>query len=99
VHEKPTVKLHLSAIRALFDWLVVKQAIEMNPAHAVRGPKLVVAKGKTPPLTADDGRTLLASIETNTRVDGGAGVTNKTLLRGSQLFLKSQRLSERSLEW
>ena len=35
---KPTVKLHLAAIRMLFDWLVVGQVIAVNPAHAVAGP-------------------------------------------------------------
>jgi Protein of unknown function (DUF1501) len=34
---KPTVKQHLAAIRMLFDWLVVGQVLDMNPAHAVRG--------------------------------------------------------------
>ncbi|GEM_PF-6257460 len=33
----------------------------MNPAHAVRGPKYVVKKGKTPVLTADEARELLDS--------------------------------------
>ena len=32
---KPTVKLHLAAIRMLFDWLVVGQVLAVNPAHAV----------------------------------------------------------------
>ena len=32
---KPTVKLHLAAIRMLFDWLVVGQVLGVNPAHAV----------------------------------------------------------------
>jgi site-specific recombinase XerC len=36
---KPTVKQHLAAIWALFNWMVVGQAIEMNPAASVRGPK------------------------------------------------------------
>lgn len=35
----------------------------MNPAHAVRGPKYVVRKGKTPVLSADEARELLDSIE------------------------------------
>ena len=36
---KPTVKLHLAAVRMLFDSLVVGQVLAINPAHAVRGPK------------------------------------------------------------
>src|SRR5579862_9039842 len=50
----------------LFDWLVVGNVIEANPAHAVRGPKHVVKKGKTPVLTADEARILLDSIDTST---------------------------------
>jgi site-specific recombinase XerC len=33
------VKQHLAALRMLFDWLVVGHALEVNPAHAVRGTK------------------------------------------------------------
>ena len=62
----PSVKLHLAAIRMLFDWLVVGQVIAMNPATSVRGPKHSVRKGKTPVLTAHEARTLLDSIETDT---------------------------------
>jgi site-specific recombinase XerD len=58
----PTVKQHLAALRMLFDWLVTGQIIESNPAHAVRGPKYVVKKGKTPVLDADEARALLDSI-------------------------------------
>jgi site-specific recombinase XerD len=58
----PTVKQHLAALRMLFDWLVTGQVIPVNPAHAVRGPKHVVKKGKTPVLTAEEARELLDSI-------------------------------------
>ncbi len=33
----PSVKLHLAALRVLFDWLVVGQQLPANPASAVRG--------------------------------------------------------------
>jgi integrase len=46
----------------LFDWLVVGHVVNVNPAHAVRGPKHSVKKGKTPVLTAEEARTLLDSI-------------------------------------
>jgi site-specific recombinase XerD len=61
--EPPTVKQHLAAIRMLFDWLVVGQVLPTNPAAAVRGPKYVVKKGKTPVLTPDQARRLLDSID------------------------------------
>jgi integrase/recombinase XerD len=50
----------------LFDWLVVGHIVEVNPAHAVRGPKHVVKKGKTPVLTADEARILIDSIDVST---------------------------------
>jgi site-specific recombinase XerD len=70
---KPTVKQHLAALRMLFDWLVIGQVIDVNPAHAVRGPKYRVKKGKTPILTRDEARALLDSIpvtKTQKREDG-----------------------------
>jgi site-specific recombinase XerD len=65
---KPTVKQHLAAIRMLFDYLVTGQVVPFNPAHAVRGPKHVVKKGKTPVLSAEDARQLLDAIDTSTIV-------------------------------
>lgn len=62
----PTVKLHLAAIRMLFDFLVVGQVLPVNPAASVRGPKHVVSKGKTPVLSAEEARQLLDSIDTRT---------------------------------
>jgi len=64
-HERspPTVKLHLAAIRMLFDWLVVGQVLPVNPAASVRGPKHVVKKGKTPVLTASEARQLIDAID------------------------------------
>ena len=60
---RPTVKQHLAAIRMLFDWLIVGQVLAINPAHPVRGPKHIVKRGKTPVLTEDQARHLLASIK------------------------------------
>jgi site-specific recombinase XerD len=65
---KPTVKQHLAAIRMLFDWLIIGQVLALNPAHAVRGPKHVVRRGKTPVLTEEQARRLLESIDTSTLV-------------------------------
>ncbi len=65
----PTVKLRLAAIRHLFDWLVTGQVMQINPAAAVRGPKHVVRKGKTPVLDASEVRTLLDSINGTSHID------------------------------
>lgn len=61
---KPTRKQHLAAVRMLFDWLVVGQVVPVNPAHAVRGPRYSVRKGKTPVLDPDQARLLLDGIDT-----------------------------------
>ncbi len=64
----PTAKQHLASIRMLFDWLVIGQIVESNPASSVRGPKHVVKKGKTPVLLGEEARHLLDNIKTNTVV-------------------------------
>jgi site-specific recombinase XerC len=65
---KPTVKQHLAAVRMCFDWLVTGGVLIVNPAHAVRGPKHVVKRRKTPVLTTDQARLLLDSIDASTLV-------------------------------
>src|SRR5882762_290416 len=65
---KPTVKQNLAAIRMCFDWLVTGQVLAVNPAHAVRGPKHVVKRGKTPVLSIEDARMLIDSIDATTLV-------------------------------
>ena len=61
--QAPTVKVHLAAIRSLFDFLVTGHVVMTNPAASVRGPKHVVKKGSTPVLLADEARQLLNSID------------------------------------
>ena len=65
-HAVPTVKLRLAAIRHLFDWMVTGQVMPSNPAHAVRGPSYSTKKGKTPVLSPEEARHLLASIPADT---------------------------------
>ena len=60
---KASVKQHLATIRGLYDWLIVGQVLPHNPASAVRGPRLVVKKGKTPILDEEQAKELLASID------------------------------------
>lgn len=64
----PSVKQHLAAVRMLFDYLVTGGLMPFNPASAVRGPKYVVKKGKTPVLSAGQARKLLDSIATDSIV-------------------------------
>jgi len=72
----PTVKQHLAAIRMLFDWLATGGILPFNPASAVRGPKHVVKRGKTPVLDAREARQLLDSIDAGTP----AGLRDRALI-------------------
>jgi integrase/recombinase XerD len=58
----PTKKQHLSALRCFFDRLVLRHAVALNPAASVRGERYSLSEGKTPEITVDQERALLASI-------------------------------------
>ena len=62
----PTAKLRLAALRHLFDWLVIGQIIPVNPAAAVRGPRHIVRRGKTPVLDPQEARQLIDAIDITT---------------------------------
>jgi site-specific recombinase XerD len=72
----PTVKLHLAAIRHLFDWLVTGQVVPVNPASSVRGPAHAARTGKTPVLEPAEARALLDSIDVTTP----AGLRDRALI-------------------
>lgn len=60
-----TVKQYLASIKMLYDWLLIRQVVTHNPAAAVRGPKLVIHRGKTPVLDEDTARSFFAAIDTS----------------------------------
>jgi site-specific recombinase XerD len=62
----PTAKLRLAALRHLFDWLVIGQIMPVNPAAAVRGPRHIVRRGKTPVLDPAEARQLIDEIDITT---------------------------------
>jgi site-specific recombinase XerC len=62
----PTAKLRLAALRHLFDWMVIGQIMPVNPAAAVRGPRHIVRRGKTPVLDPAEARQLIDAIDTTT---------------------------------
>jgi integrase len=55
-------------LRGFFDGLVLRHVVVLNPAASVRGVKETVLEGKTPAITIDQARTLIASIETTRTV-------------------------------
>src|SRR5438270_7319158 len=56
--------LHLAALRGFFDRLVNRHVVILNPAASVKGVKDTVVEGKTPEISIDQARTLLASVDT-----------------------------------
>lgn len=83
----PTVKQHLAALRMFCDYLVIGQVLPTNPCHAVRGPKHVVKKGKTPVLSAKQARDLLDSIKVSyTHPLSGVATPNMMGLRDRALI-------------
>ena len=63
-----TKKLHLAAIRHLFDELVNRHVVVLNPAASVRGMRYQVVEGKTPEITTQQARKLLKSIDISTPI-------------------------------
>lgn len=64
----PTKKVHLSALRAFFDLLVMRHVMVLNPAASVRSDRYQVVEGKTPEMQIEQARKLLASIDQGTLV-------------------------------
>ncbi len=60
-----TKKVELAALRHFFDQLVMRHAVILNPAASVRGERLVVVEGKTPEITVEQARGLLAGVDTS----------------------------------
>jgi integrase/recombinase XerD len=60
----------------MFDWLATGGILPFNPATAVRGPKHVVKRGKTPVLAPDKARQLHNSIDVNSH----AGLRDRALI-------------------
>ena len=64
-----TRKQHLAALRHYFDGLVMRHAIILNPALSVRGDRYQVVEGKTPEITVEGARKLLASIGSGSSIE------------------------------
>ena len=93
----PTVKQHLAAIRMCFDWLTSGGVIDFNPASSVRGPKHVVKQGKTPVLTADEAKDLLASIIPEKKKQPAPATQTATPTRRSNPSRTIAQLRDRAL--
>lgn len=65
----PSKKLYLAAIRSFFDVLVQRHVIVLNPASSVRTERYSVVEGKTPEISIEQARKLLASIRVEQVID------------------------------
>jgi site-specific recombinase XerD len=100
----PTAKLRLAALRHLFDWMVIGQIMPTSPAAAVRGPRHVVRRGKTPALAPAEARQLIDAIDTSTVIGlrdraliglmlySFARIGAATGMRVEDVYLQSRRL-------
>ncbi|OWK46470.1 phage integrase family protein [Fimbriiglobus ruber] len=61
----PSKKLALAALRALFDRLVNRHVLILNPAATVRGERYQVQEGRTPEISAEQVRQLLGEVDTS----------------------------------
>ena len=68
-------RLALAALRRFFDLLVTRHAVLLNPFQSVRGPPRSTHDGKTPEITPDQARSLLASLD----LSQPAGVRDRAL--------------------
>jgi integrase/recombinase XerD len=65
----PSKKMHMAALRAFLDVLVQRHVLVLNPALSVRTERYSVVEGRTPEITVDQARRLLASIKIKSVVD------------------------------
>ena len=56
-------KVALAALRQFFDVLVTRHAVVLNPFLSVRGPRQDTRRGKTPEITVEQTRELLAAMD------------------------------------
>ena len=69
----PTQNQALAGLRHFFDTLVARHAAVLNPFQSVRGVRHPFGEGRTPEVTVDQARQLLASIKTATCTGFGTG--------------------------
>src|SRR3954453_1053391 len=80
-HTKPSVALHLAAIKRLFAFLVTGGVLKRSPAVEVKGPTFSRKIGATPITSTQEVRRLLDSLPT----DDLAGLRDRALI-GTLLF-------------
>src|SRR4051794_154086 len=80
-HTKPSVALHLAAIKRLFAFLVAGGTLKRSPAVEVKGPTFSRRVGATPVTSTEEVRKLLDSLP----MDSLVGLRDRALI-GTLLF-------------
>src|SRR3954466_3506375 len=80
-HTRPSVALHLAAIKRLFAFLVTGRTLKRSPAVEVKGPTFSRRVGATPVTSTEEVRRLLDGLP----VDSLVGLRDRALL-GTLLF-------------
>jgi integrase/recombinase XerD len=80
---------YLSALRGFFDRMVQRHVVLHNPAASVSGVKEMVVEGKTPEITIDQARKLIASV--------GTTYTVKVNRQGAQEIVSVVGLRDRAI--
>lgn len=83
-HAAPIPKLRLAAIRRLFDWLVIRQVVAVNPAASVRGPTHAIRNGQGLGAGPEEVRALLDGIDARMH----AGLRDRVLIALMVFFLR-----------
>lgn len=83
----PTKNQRLAAIRSFFSWMVKGGVLSENPAAEIRCIKHKVTQGKTPVLSDDEMRELLASID----ISNVMGLRDRALI--GVMFFSFARIS------
>ena len=65
----PSKKVHLAAIRSFFDVLVQRHVVLLNPASSVKTERFSVSEGRTPEISVEQSRRLLAAIRLESVAD------------------------------
>lgn len=61
-----TIRRKLAALSSLFDYLCERNAVDLNPVRGTKRPKVETQEGKTPALSDDQVRALLAAPDAHT---------------------------------
>ncbi|HEX4131483.1 MAG TPA: site-specific integrase [Pirellulales bacterium] len=94
----PSKKLHLSAIRTFFDVLVQRHVVVRNPALSVKTERYSAVEGRTPAISVEQSRRLLASIRLGSAIDYRDLTMEQFIEIIETVLAKARRMRTRGIE-